>query len=76
MYMEGRKNMTEKIFKNNQVVVAGEIISDFEFSHDSLQNIRMPQIVHAQFVRTICHAKIRVCADFEHFPFLNKFLLF
>ena len=34
MYMEGRKNMTEKIFKNNQVVVAGEIISDFEFSHE------------------------------------------
>ena len=34
MYREGRKNMTEKIFKNNQVVVAGEIISDFEFSHE------------------------------------------
>lgn len=26
--------MTEKIFKNNQVTVAGEIISDFEFSHE------------------------------------------
>ena len=27
-------NMTEKILKNNQAVVAGEIISDFEFSHE------------------------------------------
>lgn len=26
--------MTEKILKNNQAVVAGEIISDFEFSHE------------------------------------------
>ena len=26
--------MTEKVFKNNQVVVAGEIISGFEFSHE------------------------------------------
>ena len=28
--------MTEKILKNNQAVVAGEIISDFEFSHEVL----------------------------------------
>ena len=27
--------MTEKILKNNQAVVAGEIISDFEFSHET-----------------------------------------
>ena len=26
--------MTEKNLKNNQAVVAGEIISDFEFSHE------------------------------------------
>lgn len=26
--------MTEKILKNNQAVVAGEIVSDFEFSHE------------------------------------------
>ena len=26
--------MTEKILKNNQAVIAGEIISDFEFSHE------------------------------------------
>ena len=26
--------MTEKILKNTQAVVAGEIISDFEFSHE------------------------------------------
>ena len=26
--------MTEKIFKNNQVMVAGEIISGFEYSHE------------------------------------------
>lgn len=26
--------MTDKIFRNNQVSVAGEIISDFEFSHE------------------------------------------
>ena len=26
--------MTEKILNNNQVVVAGEIVSDFRFSHE------------------------------------------
>ena len=26
--------MTEKILKNNQAVVAGEVVSDFEFSHE------------------------------------------
>ena len=32
--------MTEKILKNNQAVVAGEIISDFEFSlEEVLANI-------------------------------------
>ena len=32
--IQGGVNMTEKILKNNQAVVAGEIISDFEFSHE------------------------------------------
>lgn len=32
--MEGRKIMTEKMWGNNQVVVAGEIVSGFEFSHE------------------------------------------
>ena len=31
---ERKINMTEKNLKNNQAVVAGEIISDFEFSHE------------------------------------------
>ena len=26
--------MTDKIFDNNQVVIAGEVVKDFEFSHD------------------------------------------
>ena len=30
---EGRKNM-EKTLNNNQVIVAGEIASDFTFSHE------------------------------------------
>lgn len=31
---ERKINMTEKILKNNQAVIAGEIISDFEFNHE------------------------------------------
>ena len=26
--------MTDKVFDNNQVIIAGEVIKDFEFSHD------------------------------------------
>lgn len=33
-YIQGGVNMTEKILKNNQAVVAGEIISEFKFSHE------------------------------------------
>ena len=34
MYLEGEKKMTEKVLSNNQAVVAGEIISEFVFSHE------------------------------------------
>lgn len=33
-YIQGRSKHDRKILKNNQAVVAGEIISDFEFSHE------------------------------------------
>ena len=31
---EGRRNMADKLFENNQVTIIGEIVSDFEFSHE------------------------------------------
>ena len=33
-YMKGENSMTEKALANNQAVVAGEIISEFVFSHE------------------------------------------
>ena len=42
--------MTEKIFKNNQVMVAGEIVSDFEYSHEIfgegfyMVDVRVPRL--------------------------------
>ncbi len=31
---EGRRNMADKLFENNQVTIIGEIVSEFEFSHE------------------------------------------
>ena len=31
---EGRRNMADKLFENNQVTMIGEIVSEFEFSHE------------------------------------------
>lgn len=45
--------MTEKILKNNQAVVAGEIISEFEFSHEVfgegfyLLNLKVSRLSHS-----------------------------
>lgn len=31
---EGRRNMADKLFENNQVTIIGEVVSEFEFSHE------------------------------------------
>ena len=31
---EGRTKMTDKVIENNQVIIMGKIVSDFEFSHE------------------------------------------
>ena len=38
--------MSDKMFENNQVVIVGEIVSDFQFSHEvSIQNICVLYII-------------------------------
>jgi len=32
--MEGRRNMADKLFENNQVTIMGEVVSEFSFSHE------------------------------------------
>ena len=42
--------MAEKLLNNNQAVVEGEIVSDFEFSHEVFgESITAPSLISSAF---------------------------